>query len=177
VAQSSPWIKGGLALCYKLPAAFPSGDQTVSPPWVRQVLEGSRWLAIANPSHAPYGKAAQQALQSWGLWGDAQSRLVVADSAAQAAQFLFQGAAQVALLPIGLVAAANMQSKPHWRIVQGSLSFAVHRVPSQAYQPIAQALVISTAAQSGAHQLANYLRSSQALTLLQQFGFERMGAA
>ena len=36
-------------------------------------------IAIANPAHAPYGVAAQQALQSAGIWDKLQPKLVLGE--------------------------------------------------------------------------------------------------
>src|SRR5438552_4416229 len=52
-----------------------------------------RRIAIANPAHAPYGLAAQQALQSARLWAAVQSRLVYGENIQQALQFVQSGSA------------------------------------------------------------------------------------
>lgn len=44
-------------------------------------------IAIANTQTAPYGAAAQKALEKTGLWTDVQSKLVVAQSIAQSFQY------------------------------------------------------------------------------------------
>src|SRR5579863_4469497 len=52
-------------------------------------------IAIANPEHAPYGRAAAAALKRYGLYERAASRLVLGENVAQAAQFVESGNAQV----------------------------------------------------------------------------------
>src|SRR6185437_16587397 len=54
-------------------------------------------LAIANPAHAPYGLAAQQALQHLGLYAQLRPKLAIAENIAQTAQFAESGNAQAAL--------------------------------------------------------------------------------
>src|SRR5690606_29897449 len=57
------------------------------------VLRGSavRRVAIANPDHAPYGRAAKAALVNAGLWANIQSKIVLGENVAQAAQFIETG--------------------------------------------------------------------------------------
>ena len=44
---------------------------------LRDALPGLRHFAIANPEHAPYGRAARQALERLGLWAIVQPKLVL----------------------------------------------------------------------------------------------------
>ena len=59
-------------------------------------------VAIANPEHAPYGVAAKQALTSAGLWDEIEPRLVLAENATQAAQFVESGDADAGIVPLSL---------------------------------------------------------------------------
>jgi len=62
----------------------------------------ARKIAIANPALAPYGRAAEAALRSAGIYDAVKGRLVLGESVAQAAQFAQSGAADAALLPASL---------------------------------------------------------------------------
>lgn len=62
-------------------------------------------IAIANPRHAPYGRAAEAALHKAGLYDQVSGRLVLGESVAQAAQFVASGAAEIGLIAGSLVAA------------------------------------------------------------------------
>ena len=88
-------------------------------------------LAIANPAHAPYGLAAQQALQHLGLYEQLQPKLAVAENIAQTAQFAESGNAQAGLISL------TIASSEHFRAI-GSF---VH-IPTDAYTPIQQSGVI-----------------------------------
>jgi molybdate transport system substrate-binding protein len=57
-----------------------------------------RFLAIANPGHAPYGIAAREALQKLGLWSRLQSKLVYGESVLQTLQLATSGNADAALV-------------------------------------------------------------------------------
>jgi len=60
-------------------------------------------LAIANPAHAPYGRAARQALERAGLWRAVERRVVLAENVRQAWQFAESGNAEVCLTAWSLV--------------------------------------------------------------------------
>jgi molybdate transport system substrate-binding protein len=61
-----------------------------------------RHLSIANPEHAPYGVAAQEALESVGLWDAVEAKLVLGENAAQATQFVETGDAEAGIIPLSL---------------------------------------------------------------------------
>ncbi len=58
-----------------------------------------RKIAIANPQHAPYGRAAEAALKAAGLLESVRTKLVLGESVEQAATFARTGAAEVSILP------------------------------------------------------------------------------
>jgi len=61
-------------------------------------------IAIANPDHAPYGKAAREALTRAGLWPALEAKIVQAENVRQALQFAQTGNADVAIVALSLVA-------------------------------------------------------------------------
>jgi molybdate transport system substrate-binding protein len=61
-------------------------------------------IAIANPEHAPYGKAAREALTSAGLWSELEPKIVHAENVRQALQFAQTGNADAAIVALSLVA-------------------------------------------------------------------------
>ncbi|MHB9149824.1 MAG: molybdate ABC transporter substrate-binding protein [Thermoleophilia bacterium] len=84
-------------------------------------------IAIANPDHAPYGRAAREALQSAGLWEDLQPKIVMAENVLQALQFADSGNADVALIARSL----SVQGDGRWTLV-----------PAELHQPIEQTLAV-----------------------------------
>ncbi len=64
-----------------------------------------RAVAIPNPEHAPYGAAARQALEAEGLWEALQPKLVLAENASQAVQFVESGDADAGIVPLSLAIA------------------------------------------------------------------------
>ncbi len=117
-------------------------------------------IAIANPEHAPYGRAAKTALDTAGLWVQAQPLLVLGESATQALQFATSGGASAALVPAPLVEAPEFKEKGcHVRI---SDKLAV---------PLRQRLgVIKTAGQT-AIGFAAFITSEKGRAILANYGF------
>jgi molybdate transport system substrate-binding protein len=73
----------------------------------------ARFVAIANPGHAPYGLAAQQALTRSGLLPAVQPKLVLADNVGHALQLVQTGNADVGMVPLSVVLAPPVA--PHGR--------------------------------------------------------------
>src|SRR6266567_5004293 len=59
-------------------------------------------IAIANPAHAPYGRAAVAALQKAGIYDAIKGKLVLGENISQAAQFVQSGNAQAGLIAYSL---------------------------------------------------------------------------
>jgi len=118
----------------------------------------ARRIAIANPNHAPYGFIARQALQRSGLWDAVQDRLVLAESAQQALQFVQLGDAQAGLVAYSLVA-------------QGS-ALRVLDVPTTYYDPLDHAIGITARADQPAlaQQFVDFLLGPEGQAILRRYG-------
>lgn len=121
---------------------------------------GLRKFAIANPAHAPYGAAAQQALQRLGVWPAVQPHLVLGESASQAAQFSASGAAQGGLLPLSLALSPALQGRGRHVLVRESL-----------YEPLRQRMVLTRQASDQAQAFYAYLQQPAARAVLLRYGF------
>ena len=70
---------------------------------LRQLTDARiRHVAIANPAHAPYGRAAEQALRAVGVWDPVRAKLVYGENIRQALQFVESGAAEAGLIALSL---------------------------------------------------------------------------
>ena len=120
-------------------------------------------LAIANPAHAPYGLAAQQALQHLGVYDQLKPRLAIAENIAQTAQYAESGNAQAGLISLTL---ANSPA------LRAAGSFI--RIPTDAYPPIQQAAVIlkSSKQQALARAFLAWLTSPAVQQQLNSFGLD-----
>jgi molybdate transport system substrate-binding protein len=118
-------------------------------------------FAIANPEHAPYGRAAQQALQTLGLWDSVKPKLVLGENIAQATQFVTTGAAQVGITALPLARASE--------VAEVSRHIAL---PAHLHAPLMQRMVLLKNANPAAAQWVAYLQSAAAKPVFQRFGFE-----
>src|SRR3954452_13976588 len=119
-------------------------------------------IAIANPQHAPYGRAAVAALKHAGLYDRLAERFVLGENVSQAAQFAESGNAQS-----GFVALAHALS-PN---VKGTGRFWV--VPADYYPPLQQGVVVISRSQhkKEAAEFLEYLKSKEASDVLRKYGF------
>ena len=118
-------------------------------------------VAIANPRHAPYGRAAEAALAKLGLLESVQPRLVFGENIAQTAQFVQTGAADIGILALSLTKAPAMASGRMWE------------VPQEAHPPLDQGGVILNQARDRAAALAfrDFLCSPAGKSILHRYGF------
>ena len=125
-------------------------------------LRGARRIAIANPRHAPYGRAAEAALRAGGLWEEVQPRLVLGESIAQTAQFARSGAVDAVLVSRSLAAAPAMSGSGRFR-----------DVPPGTYPPILQGGLILpwTASRPAAEQFRSFLTGPDGRSVLARHGF------
>ena len=73
-----------------------------------------RKIAIANPEHAPYGRAATAAMKSAGVLDAAQPKLVLGENVSQAADFVQSGGADVGLVAKSLVLSDALRDQGRW---------------------------------------------------------------
>jgi molybdate transport system substrate-binding protein len=122
---------------------------------------GVQRIVIANPAHAPYGRAAVAALQRAGLYDELKSKLVYGENISQAAQFAQSGSAQVGILSLSLSLSPSMKSGDRWL------------VPSELYPALDQAAVLltSSANKPEARAFLEFVKSDAAREVLVRHGF------
>jgi len=77
----------------------------------------ARKIAIANPAHAPYGRAAESAMRGLGVYEQVKNKFVLGENIAQAAQFIDSGAAEIGIIALALAIAPEMKDKGrYWEI-------------------------------------------------------------
>lgn len=123
-------------------------------------------IAIANPEHAPYGRAAVAALDHYNVYDQVKSKLVMGESVAQAAQFAQSGNADAALIPWSLAMSDTMKKSGHFVLLK-----------QESYTPLYQAAVVLNSSQNKqqAHRFVDFLRSPTAQKILADSGFEGTG--
>ncbi len=137
---------------------------------IRRLLAGPDKFAIANPDHAPYGRAAREALQALNLWDAAQPHLVLGENVAQATQFVTTGAAVAGItawpLALPLLKAASAKRTP-----APAPTLQALLLPSQLHQPLRQHMVLLKNASPSAERFFGFLQSPPAREALLRFGF------
>jgi molybdate transport system substrate-binding protein len=120
-------------------------------------------IAIANPSHAPYGRAARQTLRHIGLLPVVESRMVIAENIAQAAQYADSGNAEVGFISLTSALTPRLRQDGHFL-----------RVPPQDYAPLLQGAIVirNSAGAAEAHRFLSFLRSPATGRWLSSHGLE-----
>jgi molybdate transport system substrate-binding protein len=144
----------------QLPTPTPAMTDAALRSQLAEQLSNVRKFAIANPEHAPYGRAAREALQNLGLWDQLSPKLVLGDNISQTTQFVTSGAAQAGVTALSLALAPEIASlSRHWLI------------PAALHAPLRQRMVLLKSAQPGAKALLDYLQSPPAREILAKYGF------
>lgn len=120
-------------------------------------------IAIANPKHAPYGRAAVAAMEHFNIYDGINDRLVLGENVSQAAQFVESGAADLGIIALSLARAPALKDKGmYWEI------------PAEAYPPLEQGAVIlrSSTHQEHAKRFLEFMQSPQGHAIMTRYGFD-----
>ena len=123
----------------------------------------ARKIAIANPRHAPYGRAAEAAMRSMGVYEQVKDRLVLGDTVLQAGQFVESGSADIGIISRSHALAPSLRGKGRF-----------WEVPLDAYPRRVQGGVILSWAQdrSAAVALRDFVLGEEGRTILRRYGFD-----
>ncbi|RME51886.1 MAG: molybdate ABC transporter substrate-binding protein [Deltaproteobacteria bacterium] len=115
-------------------------------------------IAIANPTHAPYGLAARQVLEGMGLWKERSSWIVFGENVRQALKFAETGNVDAAIV------ARSLCRRGATRWIE---------IPSTLHEPIIQTLAIPRASKrpQAARRLTAFIRGAAGQVILQRYGF------
>ena len=119
-------------------------------------------IAIANPKHAPYGRAAVEAMQHFKVYDEAKDRLVLGENISQAAQFVESGACEVGVIALSLALAPTMKAAgTYWEI------------PADAHPPLEQgaAILKSSKQQKTAQQFLEFMQGAKGQEIMRRYGF------
>jgi molybdate transport system substrate-binding protein len=116
-------------------------------------------IAIANPTAAPYGAAAVQAMKAQGVYDKLQPKIVQGSNIAQTYQFVETGNAELGFIALSQV--ANSQEGSRWL------------VPADMYDPIRQDAVLLTkgADSKAANGFVEFLKGPEAARIMESYGY------
>lgn len=123
---------------------------------------GVQKIAIANPEHAPYGRAAVAALRHENIYDNVAAKFVLGENISQTASFVVSGSADVGILALSLALAPSLKDKG--RYVE---------IPSEDYPAIQQAAVVlkSSLNKDAARQFLEFVKTPVVRDLLRGYGF------
>ena len=119
-------------------------------------------IAIANPKHAPYGRAAVAAMEYFKLYDQVKEKLILGENISQTAQFIESGACDIGVIALSLAIAPAMKSKgTYWE------------VPAEAHPPLEQGAVIlkSSKQQESARQFLEFMKGPHGQEIMKRYGF------
>jgi molybdate transport system substrate-binding protein len=129
--------------------------------WAALLDASVQRIAIANPEHAPYGRAAVAALQKAGIYGQVAAKLVYGENISQAAQFVQSGNAQAGVVALSLATSPAMKDGKRWEI------------PAEMHSPIQQAAIVLKDAKNkeAARAFLEFVKSEVGRATLAKYGF------
>jgi molybdate transport system substrate-binding protein len=121
-----------------------------------------RKIAIANPEHAPYGRAAVDAMRHEGIYDEVKDKIVLGENISQTAQFVQSGNADIGIIALSLALAPGMKDQGKY-----------FEIPAADYPPIVQAAVIlkSSRKKDLARKFLAYLKTPAITALMERDGF------
>ena len=123
-------------------------------------------IAMANPKHAPYGRAAEAALKKLGVYDKVEDKLVLGENIAQTAQFVQSGSVDIGIVALSLaVAPAMKDTGRYWEI------------PVDAYPKMDQGGVVLSSSKDpdAAGELRTFITSAQGKAIFKKYGFSAPG--
>ncbi len=131
---------------------------------IRALLDPTvKKIAIANPEHAPYGRAAAAVLRKAGIYDRVQSKLVLGENVSQTAQFVTSGNADVGLISLSLAQAGGLQKQGRF-----------WKVPPEIAESLPQGAIVLRQSRSPqlAEKFLDYLSCPAGRKILTQYGFD-----
>lgn len=123
-------------------------------------------IAIANPKHAPYGRAAVAAMKHFKVYDRVKDKFVLGENISQTAQFVESGASDIGIVALSLALAPTMKaSGKYWEI------------PAEAHPPLEQGAVIlkHSKDQKAAKLFIDFMKGPQGQEIMRRYGFTLPG--
>lgn len=117
-----------------------------------------KMLAIANPSHAPYGMAAKEAMEKSGVWDKVKDKMVYGENVRQVLQYLETGNVDAAIIALSI----SIGSDVNYTII-----------PQELYTPLEQAMAVIKAGknQKEARVFEDFINGPKGRPVMKKYGF------
>lgn len=121
-----------------------------------------RQIAIANPEHAPYGIAAQEALESAGIWDELQAKVVYGENIRQTLQFIQTGNAEAGIVALSIAEVPE-------------ISYTL--IDDRLHNPLEQAMAVvaDSPNESMAREFVDFVTGPEGQEILEQYGYSLPG--
>lgn len=138
-------------------------SRSAAPAAMAELPAGTGKIAIANPDHAPYGRAAKQAMEAAGVWEQVKDRVVYGSNIQQTMQLAQTGNADLAFVALALAIADD----------EGSYT----EIDEGMHKPLDQALVVCKhgRAEAGGREFAAFVMSPEGREIMKRYGFRLPG--
>lgn len=129
-----------------------------------QIVRGDqvKKLALANPEHAPYGRAAKAALEHENLWESVQKKIVLGENIAQTAQFVQTGNVDAGIVALSLALSPKLARLGKF-----------YEIPETSHPRLEQGAVLTNMGKGNplARTYLDFLRSAPARAIFNRYGF------
>lgn len=134
------------------------GFENLKAPWVQKI-------AIANPSHAPYGEKAKQALENIGIYEEVASKLVLGENISQTAGFIASQSADIGVIALSLALAPSIAETEHNRY---------YLIDSKLHQPLEQGYGITKIGGTKplSHKFYDFMQTKKVNEIMNKYGFK-----
>ena len=119
-------------------------------------------IAIANPKHAPYGRAAVSAMEHYKIYDRVKDKFVLGENISQTAQFAQSGAADIGIIALSLALAPTVQPLGSYWLI-----------PQEAHPTIDQGMVMIKASKhhDGGRKFLDLFRTPNVRAIMKRYGF------
>ena len=125
-----------------------------------KAIQAAKKIAIANPDHAPYGRAAKEYLISMGVWDLAQPKLVFGENISQATMFALTGSADFAISALSLASSPQIQAQSSSVLI-----------PDGLHKPLKQKMALIKNTAPSAKDFYLYLQEPKSKQVMRRYGF------
>ena len=125
-----------------------------------KAIKEAKKISIANPEHAPYGRAAKEYLTNIGVWDLAQPKLVFGENISQATMFALTGSADFAISALSLAISPQVQVQSTYVLV-----------PDHLHKPLRQKMALIKNNAASAKDFYLYLQEPKSRQIMARYGF------
>ena len=157
VDRGSLYAIGRIALLQKKGGQIKLGTDQQD---LSKAIKEAKKISMANPEHAPYGRAAKEYLTNIGVWDLAQPKLVFGENISQSTMFALTGSADFAISALSLAISPQVQVQSTYVLI-----------PDHLHKPLRQKMALIKNNAASAKEFYQYLQEPKSRQIMSRFGF------